>query len=469
MTRTDTRTLRAGAYERVSTKDQSAARQSTENRQAIESHGWQLARTYDQDSGKSASRYARNAGRPDHAAALADITSGALDILVTHEVSRTDRRTTRWSALLDACMAAGVLIHVTSKRRTYDPREWEDRETLLRAGIAAEGESEILSARILSGKAEGARQGRPQGSIAYGIQRRRDPLKTRHAWLADEPHPQTAPVVARIAGEVAAGRPYVAIAADLTAAGVACPGRATAWHGTTVASIAGNDVYVAAGIVAGETSAAIKARQARERAAYREGRQGRPGRQTHRYSGALQCAACGHPIVGYTDPAGRRRYRCKAIRGHGGGCVSIDGAALDTYVDAWAIARLSRPDLVDLVGQATDGAAAHSYRAQAAALQAELDEWAGAGISARAYAIRERETLPRIAALQRKAEQAETPAALAGLPGTDPAMVAARWHALETSARRRALAALAPLAMLSAGRRGHPCSPADRVNMTPEE
>ena len=44
----------------------------------------------------------------------------------------------------------------------------------------------------------GVRAGRPQGSIPYGIRRVRDPEQTRHAFVRDEPHPDTGPVAARI-------------------------------------------------------------------------------------------------------------------------------------------------------------------------------------------------------------------------------------------------------------------------------
>jgi DNA invertase Pin-like site-specific DNA recombinase len=463
-TKTSTDVIRAGVYERVSTKDQSAARQSYENGRAIDERGWALAATYDADCGKSASRHARHGGRGDHARLLADVAAGRLDVVVLHEVSRADRRTTRWSALLDSCQDRGILIHITSKRRTYDPREWDDRESLLRQGITAEGETETLSMRVKSGKDEGMREGRPQGSVAYGVRRVWDGSKSKHNWLRDEPDPETAPVVRRIVAEAAAGRPLEHIARDLTAEGIPTPGKATAWHGSTVASIARNPVYVAAGVVAEAQSLAARARLARSRRAGE-----RPARQVHRYSNCLACSVCGAPVAGFTDSAGRGRYRCKA------GCVSIASTEMDTWIDACAIDRLSRPDLVSLFAQPGDSAAAAAARSEADQLRADLAQWLAVLDTPAEYAAKKAQLQPRIAAAERRAADAEVPSVLAGLPDQDREIVAQRWAALETAARREAVKALAPRAILRPGSRGgrgagRVSTPVDqRVDLWPDD
>jgi DNA invertase Pin-like site-specific DNA recombinase len=456
-TATSTDTIRAGVYERVSTKDQSAARQSYENGQAVDERGWHLAATYDADCGKSASRHARHQGRGDHARLLADVTAGALDVVVLHEVSRADRRTTRWSALLDSCQDRGTLIHITSKRRTYDPRDWDDREALLRQGIAAEGETEVLSMRITSGKAEGRRAGRPQGSIAYGVHRLRDAEKTRHAWLADEPDPETGPVVARIIREVAAGRGYAEIARGLDADGVPTPGGAARWHGTTITQIAGNPAYVAARVVTEGESLAARARLARTARTGR-GKGERPTAQRHRYSGCLACSVCGGPVRGYAA-AGGARYRC--VRG----CVSIPTAEVDLFIDTQAIERLTKPDLLPLATE-TETVAALAYRAEAARLRDVLAGYRSDAITERitreSFAEIEAGYSGRIAEAEAAAQRAEQPSALAGLPDQDREIVAGRWAAVTVQARKDALRALAPGAQLRPGKRGHASGGAGR-------
>jgi DNA invertase Pin-like site-specific DNA recombinase len=432
----------------VSTSEQDKARQHAENMAAAARHGWAV--TEYGDHGRSASMFAGKGGgaaRSDYRRLSADIRTGLVDVVIVHDVSRADRQLETWAPLLAMCRRNGVAVYVTSEDETYDlskPNHWA---ALAGAGIQAEKESLVKSAQIRSGKAQWASKGHPAGGMHYGIRRIKDPDKTRNAWLRNEPHPDTGPVVARIIAEVAAGRPYVHVARDLDRDGIPTPGKATSWHGSTVASIAGNEMYAGV-VVPEELSLAARARQARDRQRARDGKVTRPGRQVHRYSGALSCGRCGGPVVGYTATNGRGRYRCKA------GCMSIDSAAVDLFIDTWAVARLSRPDYIDLVHQGGDSAAAAAARSEAATLQAELDEMAAVA-SPRAYAIREAATLPRIAAALRRAEEAEAPSALAGLPDANRAVVEQRWNALETSARRAAIRALAPFAILQPGTRGH--------------
>jgi DNA invertase Pin-like site-specific DNA recombinase len=515
MTSTNTLTTvgtRTAVYHRVSREIQKTARQKRENREAAAARGYQVSAEYE-DHGKSASRFARHGGRGDWKALADAVKAGQHDLVILWEVSRADRETDRWAAFLRICRDRAVLIYVTSKRRLYDPRIWEDREALLRAGLAAEGESEILSERVTSGKRDNMLEGRPGGSVAYGIQRIYKVTRgeDEHPWERDAPHPVTGPVAARIITEAAAGKPWAHIARDLDRDGIrpeygtcarcgrrrpldadgnvpdhkdrddapcasAAPLR-SGWHPATLPGIAGNPVYARVGLVDknGRPVSAKTFNTARmrvDRSAGMRQHAPRPARQRHRYSGALHCGKCSGPVVGYSDIHGQPRYRCKA------GCVSIAGPALDAYVDEWCVTRLSRPDLVNLVCQGGDAAAAAAARSEAATLQAELDQWASADITPRAYKIREDRMMPKIRAALRRADAAEVPSALAGLPDERRAVVQRRWDALELSARRAAVEALAPFAILKPGKRGHASTGtgrhgsgtplADRIAMRPD-
>ena len=452
---------RAAKYQRVSTSDQSVIRQNTENAAACEAHGW-VATEY-ADPGLSASRFAGKKGgasRKDYSRMLADLAGGRIDVIVLWEVSRGDRQLDGWATLLDTCRRHGVRIFITSEDFLYEPAKARDWKQLAEAGISAAMESETLSLRIKSGKDAGLRDGRPQGSIAYGIHRVRDPGKTRHAFVRDEPDPVTGPVVARIIREVALGTGYSAIAGALTSDGVPTPLTARKWNGTTVTRIASNPVYASAGVV---TEASSLAARARLTDTARRGE--RAARQTHRYSQVLRCAQCGELIRGMLR-LGVNRYVCKA--GH----VSIRAAEVDALVDLLCIERLCMPDLIGIVRDG-DSEAAAAARAEAARYRMKISE-ATTSYNNDRIGIETLEAITaangaKAKAADKRALDAEIPSALAGLPDEDRAAVRARWNALTVPARKAAFRLLAPGAVALPTRRGRPAPIWERVVLWPED
>jgi DNA invertase Pin-like site-specific DNA recombinase len=458
---------RAGLYQRVSTSEQDTARQHAANRQAAALHGWQVTE-YDPDE-QSASMFAGakgGANRKSWRQMVNDLPR--LDLLVVHDVSRADRQLETWAPLLGECRRRGVRIYVTNEDETYDlskPTHWQ---RLANAGTQAEMESLVKSQQIRSGKAYWASLGHPvSGKAPYGVKRINDPYKAKNRWLRDEADPDTGPVAARIVAEVAAGHGYAVIARGLDAADppIPTPGGSAEWDHRTIVKIAAHPVLhgvlIEAGLLTGEQAAKARARVNDTKHTGR-GKAPRPSAQVHRYSSCLACEHCGEQVRGAARKGGPV-YRCPV--GH----VTIPAPALDAWVDRLAVGRLSRPDLAGLFAGG-DTAAASAARAEADRLQAELDEWVSAGISARAYAIKERELLPRIEAAQAAARDAESPSALAGLPDGDPQIVAARWEALTVSARKAALRALAPRAILRHGKRGIGRTPvAERVVLWPDD
>ncbi|MFB8181406.1 recombinase family protein [Streptomyces sp. NPDC055966] len=140
-----TRTARE--YLRVSKGKGKTARSITDqhrdNIAAEADHGpWTWGEPY-KDTG-SASTYATKT-RDDFEKLLADLTSGAFgdpgDVLVLWGVSRLARETGRGVALIDAAEAGGYLIHVTSLDRTFDPRNYGDRHSLISGINDAEKEA----------------------------------------------------------------------------------------------------------------------------------------------------------------------------------------------------------------------------------------------------------------------------------------------------------------------------------------
>ena len=431
-------TIRAALYQRVSTSDQDAARQNQENRDACQRHGWQAAEYG--DPGKSASRFARHNGREDWSRLLADITAGQVNVLVLWEPSRGDRQLAGWATVLDLCRRHGVLVHITSHHHTYDlsrAREWR---SLAEDGIDSAYESEKLSVRIKSGKDYWLAQGHPQGSIAYGVHRVRDPEKTRHRFIRDEPDPVTGPVVARIIREVGRGVGYQQIADALNADGIPSP-LGKRWQRGTIVSIAGNPVYAetAPPVVTKAESLTARARLADTK---RKGE--RAARQSHRYGAVLACGKCGTPVRAGVR-LGQPRYVCPQ------GCVSIATAEADPWIDALAIERLTQPDLIEIFRQPDDSAAA-AFRAEAAGYRQKMRDaaarFAADKIDGDQLELITATLRPKAEAAEARAREAEMPAALAGLPDEDRALVRTRWESLTIPARKAALRILAPDAVI---------------------
>ncbi|MFJ8492598.1 recombinase family protein [Streptomyces sp. NPDC094038] len=165
---TGTVTRAAREYLRVSKGKGQTARSITDqhrdNIAAEADHGpWTWGEPY-RDTG-SASRSAAKV-RDDFEKLLADLTSGAFgnpgDVLVPWEVSRLIRETGRGVALVDAAEAGGYLFHVTSLDRTFNPRNYGDRHSLISGINDAEKEARLLSVRTLRGVNSAVGEGRPQ-------------------------------------------------------------------------------------------------------------------------------------------------------------------------------------------------------------------------------------------------------------------------------------------------------------------
>jgi site-specific DNA recombinase len=457
-------TVRAALYQRVSTAEQSVERQNEANRAAAAANDWQAIEYA--DPGQSASQFAGphgGANREDWQRLLADLDAGQIDVLVLWTPSRGNRQLAEWAELLDTCRTRGVLIHITSERHTFDlsiPREWK---TLASAGVDAAGESENMSMEIRNGKEDGRKAGRPQGGVAFGVHRVRDPEKARHAFLRDEPDEKTGPVVRAIVLAVGAGEAYLEIAEALNdgrlnldgtigtgpgsqsplppSAGHKRPGR-KGWTRSTVVDIARNRRYAEVGVVTEDEALAARARVGDGK---RKGE--KPRAMRFRYSQVMTCSVCGENVRGITDAA-VDRYRC-AGKGH----VSVKTDVADQFLDEVCIGLLVRdaPGLFEHADEAGSAAA----RAEAARLQARLDEAAGSYAAGRiTLAQLEQITAtlrPKADAASKRADDLAKPSALIGLPGGTRAEVERRWNALSLPARKAAVRVLLPNAQLHPG------------------
>lgn len=448
----------------------------------VADQGWELAGTF--DDGSSASRFARRA-RADWARLLDEIDAGRIDVVVVWELSRGSRKVGEWVTVLDHCRELGVRIHVVDHDRTYDPTRAADYKTLANGAVDAAYETDHLSERVRRGNGKAAEDGRPPGGAApYGYWRRHEVEPgARRATVYQEPDPETAPVVARIVADVAAGKPLARIARDLDAAGVPAPARPNRspgrWQARHVRGIAINPAYAGLrrhngdepttakwpAIVSAETFHAARrvladnARKVREDG---EVRRRVPGQQRHLLSFVATCHE-GHPLAW----AGGR-YKCKP-HGHG----TVNAAALDELVEAVVVEMLATPEVYRRLRQAGDVTDAQAQRARdgLATLEARLADYRDRArrgrIDADDFADIAAGLKADITAARERADETGLPPALR--PFTEPgADVEARWDAAPLAARREVIRALVTVTVRPAGRRGRtPVPVADRVDIEP--
>lgn len=463
-----TSALVAGIYDRVSKVARggdlrSMEQQSEENRAVIGANGWKAGPEYDGDANRSASRFATKQ-RDDFERLLGDLDAGRLDVLVMWETSRGSRKLSEWSQMLDLCRERGVLIHVTSHGRTYDPRNARDWRTLAEDGVDNAYESEKTSGRIRRDVAASARAGRPHGHVPYGYVRQYDP-KTG-ALVAQVPDDalreiirpdgtsywwSPVRVVREIVTRIAGGEGVSVIVDDLNARGIPSP-RGKQWSRYIAKRIATNPAYI------GKRSHHGKLYDATWPALDNDGQDAdweatywsavrtlsdpkrkttRPGRQVHLLTYFAECGKCGAPLSARdVKTLGVWSVNCSRKD-----CVSTREAWLDEPIELLVKARLKRPDAYEAFAASDDKAVVEAQR-EAAELRARLDAFidraADGEISDDALARIEGKLRPKIEAADRRAREAAVPRALRDLvePGAD---VDARWKAMSVPARREVI------------------------------
>lgn len=436
---------RAGIYGRQSRgKAKSIAEQLAAGVDVAAQNSWTVVATY--QDGTSASRYARKS-REAWQQVLADIDSGALDVLVLWESSRGDRNLTSWSTLLDLCRDKGVSFYIISDERLYDPRKARDWKTLASAGVDSAGESDLLSVRVLRGQGGAAKSGRPShGRCPFGYKRVYDP--DSGALVGQEPDPETAPIVREIFERLGKGEAISAICDDFNARQVRTCG-AQKWYRVRVRDLALNVAYIAVRTYNGNTYPATTWPALVDEATfYRVQRilgdvqrvTTRPGRAVHLLSYLAVCHLCGADLC-----AVRGRYRCQAK-----GCVTIVQADMDAFVTAMVLARLEQPDVYEQLRKLGEHADREVVDAEneIARLNGKLAVWrksaANDETTPESLAVIEADLTRQIRALEHKARLGSIPPELRQIVGTD-ADVRSRWEAAPLPAKRRSIEHIAQI------------------------
>lgn len=455
--------LRASIYTRVS-KD---ARKGTireaisTDSQAIgcqdvaDDEGWKVVGPVYCDNDISASKYSKKV-REDWPRLIADLEAGRFDIIIMWESSRGSRKLSEWSRFLETAAERGVLIHIVTHERTYDPRNERDWKTLATDGVDAEVESSRTSKRVGRLKNAARVAGRPDGRCPFGFQRNYD---SKTGALLEQVHePLQSAVVKEIFKRIDGGDSLVAVARDLNER-AALPRDDPRWlvglpsgarfRTQTVRRIATQAAH--AGKIRHKSElfdaeweqiVTFKQWHAVQTILSNPERKTtvRPGRVKFLLSGLILCARCGSKVVVVKSKAnrGQLRYSCRGFRPDGtrsgrSGCVS---APFVPEVADFVLLSLARVFCVEDFVQSlslTDDTERVAAQEKAAEMQANLDAmWERVaamepGFTAERAAALEAKWTPEIARLQEEAT--------AGLDGAQS--VAAE---LLTEAKRSGLA-----------------------------
>lgn len=446
------------SYDR-SGRERSQNEQHEDNERACARWGIKLGAPYREAGSKSASRYARKA-RDDFARLLEDLSAGRFgaSVLVVWESSRGSRKVGEWVTLIELCEEHGVTIFVTTHEREYDPSNARDRRSLLEDAVDSEYESSKISARARRASAANAAAGRPHGPCGFGFVRRYDE-RTRQL-IAQEPHPDEAPLIRELFDRLKSGHSLRSIALDWQERGVVNDsGRPfSASHLRTLAltpAYAGIRVHDPQGRRTGRRAPRLQPGVEQVEAMWPalvskadflavqqfltdpKRRTSRPGRAKHLLSLIAKCDVC----RGFVSITMRRKesgeYQCN--HGH----VRCDKAELEKIAEAAVLEYLAKPDVHPNLArdEAADAELARVCQ-DLDAVRAELDllrqEVATGRLSVAFGVAAEPQMLARISELETRKRELTTPSALHALitPGVD---VRDRWLEMPMSARREVM------------------------------
>lgn len=461
---------------------------------------WRVIGEY-RDDNISASRYAAGKTRPDWERVMDVIASGQLrgGAALLWEFSRSTRDMEVYAALNKACRTHGVLLGYAG--RLYDLDTSSDAFVVGLDALTAARRSDEISEQVQRSVESRATRGRPHSALPYGYRRVRDPNTGRVVgW---EIHPDEGPIVREIVErllEGGRGNSSYAIARDLNRRGIPTPasGRCTkdcgcrhhgrsdpTWDGehTRVSgrwtspnlsklalrpSLAGIRTWNKGrvepqpldGVQAAWPPLISREDHDRLKAIF-----GSPERDKWRNSTHVRHLGTGIFRCGREGCEGRMRvvayphagtYQCRQCWG-----VSRKQADVDDWVRRVMVARLRRPDVLEVVAGA-GGEQRTAAVERVAALRAEevdAQRLLRAGeITLADMAVWRKGWAPRMEAAEAAARPPESVAAVASLSGPDARRL---WDAAAVGVRREVVDRLAVVTILPTGRRGGRPQPFD--------
>lgn len=354
--------IRAAIYLRISmdrTGEELAVSRQLEDCQAIaEARGWQVADVYT-DNSVSASK--RSVRRPQYERMVEDFKLGKFNALVCYDLDRLTRQPRQLEDWIEAAEDRGLLL-VTANGEADLTTDGGRMFARIKASVAR-AEVERKSARQIRAAQQRADRGKaPGGPRLFGFD------------AVGIPDPVEAPIVERLFSLFAAGESLKGLSA------------AYSLSPSTIRTMLTNPRYAGRAVRSLRTGTAPSGRTQ-----YRRVTTGKPGEwkplvsealydavqarlndprritnregtnRKHLGSGLYLCGICGNRVR--TNGA---RYWCPR-----GGHITRSQAPVDTFVQAVVRARLSQPDVAQLLSKTDDGALQSSDR-EATKLRARL-------------------------------------------------------------------------------------------------
>jgi site-specific DNA recombinase len=438
-------------------KLESPAEQHGKNAEAAAQLGILLGDPYAEPEAVSAARWSSKA-RAEFERLVSDLNGGTFGahILVLWQSNRGGRSVSDWVRLIDACEKAGAWILVTAHGRVYDPANPHDRMTLQKDAVDAEHDNATRRADVLRTTEARAARGEAHGRVPFGYRRAYDPITRR--LVAQEAHPDEAPVVGELFRRLRARESAHSIERDFRERGVTTRGTpkwpARPFSRTALVQMALNPAY--AGLRTRQPKGAPRRKGLLDGAVeavwppivdpgvYHEVRAmltaparatSRDGRARHLLGMIATCGVCLGPLT-VRYGGGRRLYVCQRAA-H----VKCEADDLDAVAVGGVVAFLSRPEVIAGLRQAQDSVPElEAVRAGLVKARAELEDWRRRAclreVSAGSFAAIEPAIAAAVAGLEQRERELAVPPELAGWTGPE-AEVTAKWGAAPLEARRR--------------------------------
>ncbi|WP_200216139.1 recombinase family protein [Micromonospora coerulea] len=439
--------MRAVIYTRVSSDPNNLGRsveeQEADCRAVCEREGWQVVRVFS-DNDRSASRYAKKE-RPEYQALRAFLEAGKADVLVMWEGSRAQRDLEAYLSLRKLCQAQGIGYSYSG--RLYDLSRTDDRFTTGLDALLAEREADLTRDRVLRAVRANAAAGKPHGRLLYGYRRI---YGDGGQFVAQVIHEEHAEVIREAAKRVASGEACYSIAEDFNRRGIPTPrGGKQGWSLSQIGRMLQNPGYIGKRVHLGKIVGDADWPAILDPETYAVCRSilTDPRRKTqrdttvrHLLSGAAVCDVCGSRMRVQKNRT-HYAYLCSARF-----CVSVKTTVLEQFVVAVLVARLSRPDALDLLAPPADRGVVEQARQEAKQKRARLEEWYAAAardeITPAGLASIERTLLAEIEDAERRAEHVDVPPLVRDLVGPG---VEQRWERLTIGQQREVVSLLLDL------------------------